>query len=300
MARILVAGLNPAWQTVLGFDAFMPGEVNRAGSIANLASGKGLNAAKVLGRLGHEVWLLQILGGANGRRCLEGCESLGIRSVAAWVDEETRQCLTLLDKRTGTATEIIEPFRVDKPGLDSELMAELPSDPLAFDAIALCGSIPSGVSGDIYIDLLSRYRPGVSVVDAWQGLDPQSLAKATCVKVNAGELAALRRETGTDDKGLGGPLFAVTAGAGEAYMLRQGKVLARFVPPRLSASVNPIGAGDAVTAGLVHFLAAGLDAPEAFRRALAIGSASCLDPMPAQYSESDFQRLLPLVEMRNG
>ena len=76
MAKILVVGLNPAWQKVLCFRDFRPGEVNRAVSLDALASGKGINTAKVLRRLGHEVWLLQILGGDNGRRCQEACEAM--------------------------------------------------------------------------------------------------------------------------------------------------------------------------------------------------------------------------------
>ena len=87
MAPILVVGLNPAWQKILEFEVLEPGEVNRARSLVQLASGKGMNAAKVLRRLGHEVHLLQVLGGSNGQRCLEGCMSLGIRSLHAWVDE---------------------------------------------------------------------------------------------------------------------------------------------------------------------------------------------------------------------
>ncbi len=300
MAKVLVVGLNPAWQKVLEFPVLHAGEVNRARSSQSLASGKGFNAAKVLSRLGHEVWLLQVLGGANGRRCLEACEALGIRSVAAWVDEETRECLTLLDAAGGTATEIIEPFSIGKPGLDRELLAELPQDPNAFAAIAICGTVPPGLAPDIYAGLLARFRPRVSVVDAWQGLDADALAKATCVKMNAGELDLLERRLGRKLTDPAGPLFAITAGSGDAFMLRGSRTLARFHPPRLEAIVNPIGAGDTVTAGLLHHLAEGCSAPEAFRRALAMGSASCLNRLPAEYAESDYLRLLDLVKLHEG
>src|SRR5688500_8092018 len=81
MAKVRRAGLNPAWQKILEFDAFAPGEVNRATALVQLASGKGLNAAKVLSRLGHEVHLLQVLGGSNGQRCLVACQALGLHSL---------------------------------------------------------------------------------------------------------------------------------------------------------------------------------------------------------------------------
>lgn len=310
MSKVLVVGLNPAWQKVLEFPALRLGEVNRARAGQSLASGKGFNTAKVLSRLGHEVWLLQVLGGANGRRCLEACEALGIRSVAAWVDEETRECLTLLENGESSgkddgvgvkaATEIIEPFAISKPGLDRELLAELPAAPDAFEAVAVCGTIPAGLSADIYGDLLARYAPKVSVVDAWQGLDASSLAKVSCAKMNAEELGMLKQRVGYAFADPSGPLFAITAGPGEAYMLRGGRTLARYAPPRLDAVVNPIGAGDTVTAGLVHHLTQGCAAPEAFRRALAMGSASCLNRLPAEYAEADYLRLLAMVEMQDG
>ena len=300
MAKILVVGLNPAWQTTLEFDALAMGEVNRAKTTASLASGKGINTAKVLRRMGHEVWLLQILGGGNGELCLEGCETFGIRSLVAWVDEETRSCITLLDAKTGTATEVIEPFAVGKPDLDRELLAKLPSDPQAYDALVLCGTVPQGVSGDIYQTIIARFKPKVKVVDAWQGLDAESLLNTTCVKMNALELAALKERVGGAFAKSDRPLFAITAGAGEAYMVQGGQTLAYFTPPRLSGPVNPIGAGDTVTAGLVHHLLLGLETPESFRRALAMGSASCIDRVPAEFSDEDFQRLLPMVTMRHA
>ena len=299
MARILVAGLNPAWQKLLGFADFRPGEVNRALNATTLASGKGINAAKVLRRLGHEVWLLQILGGENGRRCRDACDALGIHGVNFWVKAETRQCLTLLHGNpadtAGECTEIIEPFRVAEAGVGLALLEALPADPTVFDGLAICGTVPPGVGEGVYAELLKRFRPQVSVVDAWQGLRPDSLASATCVKLNQLEYRALEERLGPG--GTGDALFLLTSGSGEASVRRGRDCLARILPPRLAAVANPIGAGDTVTAGLVHYLLQGMDPVEAFRHGLAMGSASCLDRLPAEYSEADFRRLLPMTEV---
>ncbi|MDB5106216.1 MAG: hypothetical protein JWP91_3905 [Fibrobacteres bacterium] len=319
MAKILVVGLNPAWQKVLEFADFTLGEVNRAKNLSSLASGKGINAAKVLRRLGHEVWVLQILGGENGKLCLEACEDLGIRSLYSWVETETRQCLTLLhgpggsqgnpaatgsrggqadpaSRKPGGTTEIIEPFRVKEPGIADALLGVLPEDAEFFDAVVISGTVPSGVDDRIYDAILERFDPIISVIDAWQGLSPGSLARATCVKMNHEEFRALTERLGPG--GIGETLYLLTSGGGEASMLRSGSTLARLLPPRLSEVLNPIGAGDTVTAGLTHFLLAGLKASEAFRHGLAMGSASCLHPLPAEFTDEDYQALLPMVELR--
>jgi tagatose 6-phosphate kinase len=297
MAKVLVVGLNPAWQSILDFKALRFGEVNRAHDAKRLASGKGINTAKVLNRLGHEVWLLQILGGANGRRCLEAVENLGIRSVAAWAETETRQCITLLDGVTGLATEIIEPFHVGKAGLDQELLANLPVDADTFAGLAICGTIPAGVSETIYDELLARYPTAISVVDAWQGIQSKSLSKATCLKMNVDELGAVESRLGRELPSVQGPFWAITAGASQAFLNKDGKTLTRFSIPKLTNAINPIGAGDTVTGGMLHHLLQGVDTAEAFRRSLAMGTASCLDRMPSEFAEADYERLLPLVKM---
>jgi tagatose 6-phosphate kinase len=309
MSKILVVGLNPAWQKVLEFAEFRPGVVNRAKTVSALASGKGINAAKVLRRMGHEVWLLQVLGGENGKRCLEGCEELGIRSLYAWVETETRQCLTLLHGNVGPgsagsgpasaeagATEIIEPFRIREAGVADALLGVLPEEPDFFDAVVVSGTVPPGIGDDIYDSVLDRFDAGVIVIDAWQGLGPESLARATCLKLNQAEFRALTERIGP--QGAGETLFLITSGDGDASMLRSGNTLARLLPPKLSDVANPIGAGDTVTAGLTHFLLQGLKASEAFRRGLAMGSASCLHPLPAEFTDEDYLALLPQVELR--
>jgi fructose-1-phosphate kinase PfkB-like protein len=286
MSRILVVGVNPAWQKILEFDSFRTGEVNRARNLVQLASGKGMNAAKVLRRLGHEVHLLQLLGGANGQRCLVACQALDIRSIHVWVEQETRECMTLVDLDCGTATEVIEPFEAEIPGLDDILLDALPRDPSFYDAALICGTLPTGIPPSLYARVLERCRPGISLVDAWKGVE-DALIQATVVKINRAEYQAL-----PEDLRSSGILFLVTDGGREASILREGKTVHRLEVPRLDRVLNPIGAGDTVSAGTLHHLLDGAGPHEAFRRALAMGSASCLDLEPAQFSMETYERLL--------
>lgn len=291
--RILVVGPNPAWQKVMVFGEFRPGQVNRASQALSMASGKGINAAKVLKRLGHDVSVLQIVGGINGRRVLEACQRLGLASLHVEVPEETRLCVTLADGR-GETSEIIEPFRLSAPVVD-RLLDLLPRDLGAFEGIALLGTVPPGAGAGLYDAILARLRPRVSVIDAWQDVSTAAFAKATGVKMNRSEYADLEKRLGAS--ALEGIAFLLTAGSGEACVLRSGRTEARIRPPRLGQVANAIGAGDTVTAGLTHFLLAGSSPVEAFRRALAMGSASCLKFPPAEYAEGDYQRLLAETEV---
>jgi fructose-1-phosphate kinase PfkB-like protein len=175
------------------------------------------------------------------------------------------------------------------------LLALLPSDPEAYDAVAMLGTVPPGAGDGLYDALLDRLRPKVSVLDAWQDVSPAAFRKATCAKMNRSEYGDLEKRLGA--AALEGIRFLLTAGGGEACVLRSGAAEARIRPPRLGQVANAIGAGDTVTAGLTHFLLQGLGPVESFRRALAMGSASCLKFPPAEYAEGDFQRLLAETEV---
>ena len=72
---ILTAGLTPAWQHVLVFDAFTPGAVNRAREVHWCASGKVLNAARGLHHLGGPAERIIRLCAARG------CWGLGLGTL---------------------------------------------------------------------------------------------------------------------------------------------------------------------------------------------------------------------------
>ena len=91
---ILAAGLTPAWQQVLVFDAFTPGAVNRARQVHWCASGKVLNVARALHQLGGRSKALAPVGGTLGQVIPRDFDRLGI--AARWVEvgHPTRVCTT--------------------------------------------------------------------------------------------------------------------------------------------------------------------------------------------------------------
>jgi len=281
MAKILVAGLNPAWQRVLSLPSFLPGKVNRAQQSQSLASGKGLNAAKVLARLGHDVSILQILAGETGRHCLEACGAWKVRSLHVRTKGQTRECITVLSEEDRSATEIIEPFFVDDPELTSQLLARIPMDS-KYDAILICGSVPRGIGEFIYANILKRTRAKHVLWDSAMGLTPEALERISWIKVNAEEYAHLSTIAGTLSSSV-----LITEGGKAARVLNAGGANGTYGLPPLPRLRNPIGAGDTVTAVLADGLLGGLDKEAAVRRALAFGMASCLTPLPAEYDPSD-------------
>lgn len=289
--KILVIGLNPAWQQIFTVPGLRTGEVNRATGFVELASGKGMNVAKILAARGHEVTLVQVLAGEHGRRILDECARRGIRSVHVFTPGETRVCATLL--HDAGATEVIAPFTLARDPFD-ELFAELSSLVPAerFDAVLMCGTVPQGMNQGAGGVLASGLGAPLLIWDSVAGVSAEVLARIDWLKVNAAEARALEPAlAAARAAGARAPSLLITDGARPAR-LRVGEGDAKCALPPLDHVVNPIGAGDTVTAMFADGLLRGLAPRAAAAEALAAAAASCLNVLPAVWNPDDAARLV--------
>jgi tagatose 6-phosphate kinase len=297
MAKVLVVGMNPAWQITLEFASFHWGEVNCAAASHEFVAGKGQNVAKVLSRFGHEAWLLQVIGGTYGQRLEESLRREGVHLLNVRVAAETRVCTTIIDKSSRQVTELVEPFLV---GPEEDAMRRAlevtPPTPGSFDAVLYCGTVPAGMSPSLYLEVQRRVNPAFSVLDSFREIPRDLLRAVSCLRINLEEFEELEKS----DPGWEGrldrvPAILLTDGPRAARLLadEEGKRQERmFHLPRLENLQNPIGAGDTVSAAFAHFFLSSTPVPEAFRQALAVGSASCLTLVPGEYREEDRRRIL--------
>ncbi len=287
MAKILVAGLNPAWQQLFTLPSLRTGAVNRSTGFVSLASGKGMNVAKILADRGHEVSLIQVLAGDRGSRVQAACVERGIRSLHVFTDGETRVCATLL--HAPDTTEVIAPFKVTDPKLSENLLAQIPDEP--FDALLVCGTMPEGMPENWCEVLADRVAAPLLIWDSVASLSAKALSRVTWLKVNAEEFRMLAPRIAASDAR---PALLVTDG-GEPATVRfeedgRWRDLRCVVPP-LDTIVNPIGAGDTVTALLADGLLGGLSPRTAIAGALAAAAASCLEVLPAVWDPQVAARL---------
>ncbi len=304
MARFLVVGLNPAWQKVLEFDSLALGQVNRARSKVEFGAGKGLNAARALRRLGNEASLLQIIGGANGRRIEASCRGEGIHSLGVEVSQETRVCTTIVDLDKGQSSELIEPFQVEpEEKVEARLLASLSRYCQCFDALLICGTVPAGMKAEIYLDIHRAVEPQVTILDAYKELPDELWAKAHFLKINQQEYENLKTSNFVGgDFPRSGPTFLITDGPRPARLIENqaGRVVEKiFLLPVLNDVRNQIGAGDTVTGAFAHFILHGLNATESFKEALAVGSASCLSLVPGEFKEEDQRRIAEAIVVQS-
>lgn len=298
---ILCLGATPVYQRSMTFDRVKVDGVNRARQVADYASGKSINVARVLHTLGREPLATGFVGGSRGRMLCGDLDAAGIRHQFVTVKPQTRQCVTVIDRSAGVATELVEESAaVDESAwqeLDRTLRSLLPQS----KRWVFSGTLPPGAPQDFY----ARWLPlagqlGATVILDARG-EPLKLALEhgnAIYKLNRDEFAETLGRDLSDDHALieairrntpaGGKLI-VTLGKSGAIG-SDGAAAWRVVSPPVTA-VSAVGSGDAFAAGLAAALGDGQPLDEALKLAAACGAANAMTPFAGHLAEAEVDRL---------
>jgi tagatose 6-phosphate kinase len=299
---ILCIGTTPAAQRVMMFRRLAVDAVNRAAVTLDGAAGKSVNVAKVLAALGAPVAATGFLGGDRGEFIRQALVAAGVAADFVTVPARTRQCITVIDEATGTHTELVEESSAVTAADFEQLLGIIRHRCAAAKLMVLSGSIAPGGPADFYRQCaeLARAAGSLAIVDAQGAALRAALpAQPGLIKPNRVELAAtVGRELPGDAEvraamrelhEQGAQQVVVTAGPNPVVAF-DGKHFWNVPPPKVQAA-NPIGSGDAFTAGLAWRLAAGDDLGEACRWGVAAGAANALTLMPGELNRADVERL---------
>jgi tagatose 6-phosphate kinase len=305
---ILCIGTTPAAQRVMAFRKLTVDAVNRAVTTLDGAAGKSVNVAKVLHALGEHPVATGFLGGDRGEELRALLDAQGIELDFVKVTPRTRQCITVLDTTAGTHTELVEESRAVAAADYEELMRVIRRRVKGCRAVVMSGTITPGGPADLYFQgtQIAHEAGAIPVVDAQGAALLEALrAKPAVVKPNRPELAAtLGRELKGETAVIsamrelcerGAQRVVITAGKDPALAF-DGRSCWRVHAPRIEAA-NPIGSGDAFTAGLVWRLLRGEDLGEACRWASAAGAANALTMMAGEVHRDDVDRLVKEVRL---
>lgn len=300
---ILCIGTSPAAQRVMGFCRVELDAVNRAKTTLDGVAGKSINVAKVLAALGVKATATGFAGGDRGRELLRILASRKIESEFVEVAAPTRQCISVLDEAAHTVTELVEESKPVAAGDYESLMAVIRKRLPGCAAVVMSGSLTPGGPKDFYrtVTQWANELGVLSVVDAQGPVLVEALkAKPGLVKPNRLELAAtVQRPLNTEHEVIGAMHEILRRGAGRVVVTAgkspalacEGHRLWRIHSPVIT-SVNPIGSGDAFTAGLVWRLTQKDNLGEACRWAAAAGAANALNTMPGELDKKELELLV--------
>ncbi|PTM57567.1 1-phosphofructokinase [Desmospora activa] len=260
--RILTITLNPALDKTINLPLLAPGEVNRAQSIRVDPGGKGINVSRALALWGGDTLAAGLLGKENSRLLINRLEKLSIPTSFVEVDGETRTNLKMVETESNRVTDLNEPgFTVSDQDL-KHLKRQYVEWLEQASWVILSGSLPPGTPTDWYRDLIqeARSRDKQVVLDSsGEALRKGIEAAPTVVKPNREELEDFLGRPIQGDEDLlkaarawlyqGVEWVVVSLGADGAWFVTMDGIY-RTYPPRVSEA-HPVGAGDAMVAGLV-------------------------------------------------
>ena len=310
MGGIVTLTMNPAVDISTTVDKVEPTQKLRCGPVLRHAGGGGVNVARVLRRLGHDVVAIYPVGGASGQTLERLAKRESIVSHTVPVASETRESFTVVEESTS------HEFRFVLPGPplgDSEsraCLSALGAMPGKMDYVVLSGSLPTAVAEDFYARAaaVAKRREAKVVLDtSGPPLAVALSAGVHVVKPNLRELGeCVQAPVATDEEQIAACKRLVAAGAAEIVALTLGHRGAMLVTSDIVLTAEPVavvvrssvGAGDSFLGGLVARLAEGADLEEAFRLAVAAGTAALLSPGTALAHRSDIDRIAPRVVIR--
>lgn len=260
--QIATITLNPAIDHTASISNFQAGEVNRVEWEQADPGGKGVNVASFLTDFGFSVAVSGFLGEDNGELFQNFFTQKSIQNRFVLVPGKTRVNIKIIDAVQDRVTDINFPGQTPGEKEIAHLMDAIASLTQHCDWFVLSGSLPVGLSPDIYGKLVSQLKAQnkTVILDA----SGESLARAIAfapyaIKPNIDELQELVGHKLDSESAIaqaaqelvnkGITCVVVSMGAkGAIFAEAQEIVIAR--PPKIEV-VSTVGAGDAMVSGLI-------------------------------------------------
>lgn len=278
---VLTVTLNPALDQTIILDHLRVGEVNRARKAMIHTGGKGVNVASCLADWDREgVTATGILGADNEAAFTALFNAKVITDGFVRAPGETRMNIKL--SHDGDTTDINLPGLMVSPSLADELVETVQRLACAGGIVLLAGSLPAGLSPEIYPLLAKRAEAaGARVLVDSSGASLKAALNGEvmpyAIKPNRDELEDFVGHKLVDDAALlqaahglnarGVALVVVSLGADGALFVTEKEVLRASVPPMRVTST--VGAGDAMMAGMI----AGMRESAGLERIARLGTA---------------------------
>jgi len=235
----------------------------------------------------------------------------GIGHDFVTVVPKTRMCLTLIDEKNHTATELIEESSPVNASDVAKLLVKLELLLQHAKALVLSGTLAPGCGDDFYARCITLATAAHvrAILDAKGPPLKRALAERPCVvKPNRSELSATVDQTIESNDELRGAIrsiiemgasWAVVTNGAQETIVSDGPSFWSIETPKIKA-VNPIGSGDSFAAGVAVALMEGKDVPEACLFGVACGAANAMTDLAGHVDPDDVQQLMKEITIRHG
>ncbi|CDF57660.1 1-phosphofructokinase [Thermobrachium celere] len=304
---IYTVTLNPAIDKTIVLDSLNLGHVNRSLFSRDDIGGKGINVAKVIKKLGHNVVAMGFIGRENSNYVYKKLYEYGICCDFIEVDGETRTNIKIVEEREGRFTDINQlGFETDNFDLEN-LIKRIKSRVNSNDVVVLSGSLPKGLNVDTYKIMIEKLKEiGVKIILDAEGeaLRKGIEAGPLLIKPNLNELKTIVNcgESLEDikkavsvivDKGI---TTVVSMGEKGAILFNKDEC---FYSKPIKVDVkSTVGAGDSMVAAFAIGIHDNLPFEESFRLSIAASTAKVTKEGSQAPDRNEILKYLELVEIQ--
>lgn len=307
MPIIATVTLNPALDEAVSLERFNLGGTNRSALDALDPGGKGLNASRVIARMGRETIALGFTGGVTGIWLREKLDAEGLPHAFDEVAEATRLNVMIYERTDGRRTRLYLPgphVSIERIGALKMRLEQAPPG----GYVVFGGSLPPGLPPETYRDLVRwlAQRGVHSIVDTSGAALARVLeAMPALIKPNVEEASdVLGRALASDEEILTAAYELQVRGA-QRVVISQGAAGAigvgpdgswKAIPPKIEPC-STVGSGDSMVAGLAIALNEGGDLKEGLMLGTATGAATAMIAGTKLCRRADVDRLLAGVQI---
>lgn len=273
---------NPSVDKMYRLHSVNPG-VNRCTDTQSYPGGKGVHVALALSELNSSTTLLGFWGGPAGRWIRDECEKKSIPTIGTETIESNRSCLTLLTQDEFNNSEILETGPVINRDQINLFYSEAKKAASTSRALCVSGSWPEGAPENRYKKLKEICeRTGT---DLWVDASGDNLKRALEVKpygihLNKKEAAELLDEKMSPSDIIRElhqtvKLVALTDGANGLFLAFKNRYYHAICS--VDEVISTVGAGDCLTAGILHSHYRDSEPTEIAKTGVACGAANCVN-----------------------
>lgn len=296
---------NPCVDCTIELDLLKVGGLNRIENKIITYSGKALNVAIGVSRLGGDSFATGFMFDDNGKMFVHALDDENVKNTFVWNKGSARTNYKIVDKRS-MMTEINDKGDKVSPQKQAELVELVKEKAAESDIVIISGSLPRGVNDEYYYALTTAAGKAKVVVDGEKGRLAAALkAGVYMAKPNLDELEDFTgKKYKTYEEMVEGCRKIIDGGA-ENVMLSLGRRGAIFTDGKTSyfcksenVAVNStVGAGDSMVAAACVATLEGADKPEILRRAVAAGTASITMPGTNLFTKEKYLEILENLQV---
>lgn len=303
---ILTVCMSPSVDVTIELDSLNVGKVNVVKNKTLSFTGKAINVAIGISRLGADAYSTGFMYNENGAMFERALDKEGVPFAFVWNSGRVRENYKCIDKKS-MLTEINDVGGQVADEKLLELLQMIRNISSRSDVTVISGGLPRGVEASYYRDLFKAVNPKSLKIADTEGakLFAALEAEVDLVKPNLEELQeTLGREFHGKDDMISGCRELIDRGA-KAVLLSLGKDGAiitdgtrTYYCKSINVAVNStVGAGDGMVAAAAVKMQEGADLPEILRAGVAAGTATVTTFGTISFTKKKYQEVYSGLEI---